>query len=325
MARTRAQWRRILSKLVAHAEADAQPPQIIKERQCPVNGDAQPPQDINKKQCQNNQNGTKKPDEHEDTKPQVVRVTLRGHDLFLLLEPTADPDPLIKEAEHFDKAISSWEKWGTFETLSSMRGRFVVQYDKKDVNEAGIPRAVIGVTEQIASVDTDPAEEEPEEVTVLVEPRIRLGTPQPEPGKRGRDEVAGTVAAPPAKKACLGPSPYDIDTDTSTDDDDYDQPPDWSEYSNGIASAAGNKAESGSHSKPDEILDTRVTFGYIDIIPSNEYKLLCKSESSLTRPRSYLIRGKCVPEMGDRVYSDIVGSLAAGGQSIRGQQGLQRR
>lgn len=271
--------------------------------------DAQPPRAINKTQCQVDTEVIKKPDEQSscplgagtrrDPKPPVVRLTLRGCPLFLLLKSTTDTESLTEEATHFDKAVTSWEGWGTFETLTSMRGRFVVQYDKTDVDEAGTPRAVIGVTERIVSCDTyeeddsssssdpdDTEAEEGNEEAANVEPNLR---------KRSRD-ASPNPAAPPAKKACLGSSPYD--TDSYTDTDPEDELPDCPGKENGKV-GADDQEQAGSQSEPKKLLNTRVTFGQIDLIPSEEFKAMYESEIPLPWPRDYLILGQSVPEMGD--------------------------
>lgn len=283
--------------------------------------DAKPPQANNKTQCQIDAEAIKKPDELRncppgagpvgDLKPRVVQVTLRGRHLFLLPKSTTDPDSLVKEAAHFDKAITSWEGWGTFETLTSMCGRFVVQYDKTDVDEAGTPRAVIGVTEKIVSCDTykegeddssssssdDTETEDGNEEKWPVQPRAQMGTPEPQMRKRRRVASPSSPAALPAKKACLGSSfPYDTASDTESDSDD--EPPGWLGNESG-KSEADDKKQPGSQSDPVKILNTRVTFGQIDLIPSDEYKAMYESGNSLPRPRDYLIFGQSVPEMGD--------------------------
>lgn len=192
-----------------------------------------------------------------------------------------------------------------------MRGRFVVQYDKTDVDEAGTPRAVIGVTEKIVSCVTykededdssssssdDTETEDGKEEKWLVQPRAQMGTPESQMRKRRRGASPSSLAAPPAKKACLDSSfPYDTASDTDTDSDD--EPPGWQGNVNGKLEA-DDKEQPGSQSEPVKILNTRVTFGQIDLIPSDEYKAMYESESPLPRPRDYLIFGQSVPEMGD--------------------------
>lgn len=89
-----------LISLVEQAEVDAQPPQATDTTRCQIDAEA-----------------IKKPDELSqcppgagpdgDPKPRVVQVTLRGRHLFLLPKSTTDPDSLVKEAAHFDRAITS--------------------------------------------------------------------------------------------------------------------------------------------------------------------------------------------------------------------------
>lgn len=228
-------------------------------------------------------------------KPGVVRVTFRGHHVYLLPERTTDQASLVKEAVHFDRAITSWEKWGTFETLTSMHGRFVVQYDKTNV-VAGIPRAVIGTTETFLSIVTneeDSLAQRPEQ------PRTQLGTPACSLGDRNLAALNSPVA-PRAKETCRGTTSDHTATDTDdedNDDDDDDEPPDWSEYENANLTAGYEELEARSDGKPDEILDTRVTFCQIDLIPADEYEALYESEDAPPPPRNYLIRGEPVPEM----------------------------
>jgi hypothetical protein len=115
--------------------------------------------------------------------------------------------------------------------------------------------------------------------------------------KRSRDASPPSPAAPPAKKACLDSSfPYDTASDTNTDSDD--EPPGWLGNENGKLEA-DDKKRPGCQSEPVKILNTRVTFGQIDLIPSDEFKAMYESENPLPRPRDYLILGQSVPEMGD--------------------------
>lgn len=210
----------------------------------------------------------------ENSKAHVVRIIFRGQDLYLLPGPTTDHKRLTKEAVHFDDAITFWEKWGTFETLTSMHGRFVVQYDKEDV-VGGIPRAMIGTTANIVSVDADREDS-----------RSQLRIPGSSMlGKRKR-AVSTIPVEPEAKKTCI-----------PDDEDEIDEPPDWSEYEDASLTGYGRQLQARSDSKPDEILDTRVTFFQIDIIPPGEYKAMYESEGATSPPRNYMIRGQAVPEM----------------------------
>lgn len=164
-----------------------------------------------------------------------------------------------------------------------MWGRFVVQYDQADVDEAGVPRAVIGITEEILSCEYKEEEE-------LVDEK-RKGTDVMKPstlGKRGRDEPPSLIQPPAEKRRWVSD---DSDSESDTDADEHDEPPDWTEYENSPIPAP-------SHREPTSVLDTRVEFAKIDIIPADVYEAAYETENPLPRPQDYLIRGQAVPEMG---------------------------
>ncbi|KAK7742283.1 hypothetical protein SLS53_004426 [Cytospora paraplurivora] len=286
--------------------------------------------------------------QQETPHPQIVRIRLRGHRLFLLLANTTNPESLRKEAVHFDKEISYWERLGYFETLTSSRGRFVVQYDKTDIGEMGIPKAVIGTSEEIIAFgleededdrermqDIDETEGEKEKFAMCKEPVTKLRASQP--AQKRSLEASPQPAGPTAKKlqtstdhlpgiASMTPTPTmanmtkvrtrmcspshvtdyrdpeDSDNDTDIDEDD-DEPPDWTEYENLDITAGKKKFANGSEVG---MLDTRVDFVQIDLVPPEVYEAACESDEGPPEFCDYLVRGQPLPELGDLTPIDII-------------------
>ena len=311
------------ANIISITRLEVQAPQIQAQEQTQEQVQAQSPQFNEQTQCQVQENHTEELVEHgrgqgDHPNSQAVVVRLRQCRLALLPGGTTDPASLCKEAADFDQMITSREWRGRFDTMKSLLGHFVVQYDKTDVDEAGIPRSVIGITEEILPWDNGAekggekkSNETDREDTAPQKSTIQVNTSTPIQGKRSRASSLGSNS-PRAKKHCEGldwddsddsldsdsDGDYDSDGDTDTDgdtDDEYDDPPDWSEYENG--NEFTNK-QFGSDHEPDEILDTRVDFAKIDIIPEKIYKALYESEDPLPKPRDYLIRGVPFPEMG---------------------------